>query len=156
MKKITSAILAGMLLAATSTFIFAANAGTITPSPRVVQQEHHISPMQFQATISFQVFEGEGCECIPLTNVPITAFSKDTYENDSNVTNDEGFCTLRMNYDETYQVHIVADNYESVLYDFKVLDNQPFVFNLKKSQITSNPEINLLDILLYRFIHLRQ
>ena len=154
MKKTKSVMLTVGFLVAAFSLIVAANAGYVTPPVKTEIHKGLSDP--YYATITYHVYEGDGCECVPMINVPIVAQSRDSDHNDSNVTDEEGMCTLHLNYNQVYRVSITSDGFESVLYDFLVIDNQPFVFNLKKSKVDSEMTgFHLLELFLQRFSHLK-
>ena len=89
------------------------------------------SQTDFYANITFNVYEGEGCSCVPLRGGPLNATVRNTDHFTSGVTDDNGNCVLQLEYDKTYRVSIQAVDYEFVLLDFVVLDNQVFSFHMK-------------------------
>jgi len=133
MKKILSAIVKmAVVLVAVFSLIIAANAGNVSNSV----QNNKTTPIRttlfdFYANITFNVYEGEGCGCVPLRGVPINATGRDTDHSTSGLTDDNGQCVLQLEYDKTYRVSMVEENHESVLFDFVVIDNQEFWFHMK-------------------------
>jgi hypothetical protein len=87
------------------------------------------SPLGYMA-ITFSTFEGGGCGCVPLIDVPITAVGRTTDHITSNVTDDRGQCVVFLEYGETYRITMVPNGYRSSMFDFNVLDDQSFVFHL--------------------------
>jgi hypothetical protein len=140
MKKTSSALFkTGVVLLAVCSLIIAANAGYVSlPTHAEKKTIVKNAPTDFYANITIHVYEGEGCECVPLIGVPINATGRDTDHITSNVTDENGSCILYVQFDKTYRVGIQFPGYESVLFDFLVLDNQPFAFNLKKTQSSSD------------------
>jgi hypothetical protein len=133
MKKISSAMLKmAVVLLAVFSLIIAANAGYVSSnlkSQRTTQMMN--TQTDFYANITFNVYEGEGCGCVPLRGVPLNATGRDTDHFTSGVTDDNGTCILQLEYDKTYRVSIQALDHESVLFDFVVIDNQAFSFHMK-------------------------
>lgn len=108
--------------------------------------QHSSSPRKapvrdFYLILSFTIYSGTDCDCIPITGVPINATGLDTDHIFSNVTDDYGRCTIQVEYDKTYRISIEEKNFESVLYDMQIIGNQTFVFHLKtlKGDINSLP-----------------
>jgi hypothetical protein len=124
--------------------IVAVNAGQVAFQPT---KENH-APTDFYANITVKVFDGDGCECEPLGGTFVNATGRDTDHNDFNVTDDRGACVLHLQFDKTYRVSIQTVDHESVLYDFNVLDDQTFVFNLKKITTASNLVPSTLQLVL--------
>jgi len=139
MKKISSAMVKmAVVLLAVFSLIIAANAGYVSLKPRM--EKHTVlsnAPTDFYANITVRVFEGEGCECVPLRGVFINATGRDTDHLTSGLTDDNGSCVLQLQFDKTYRMSIQNSDHESVLFDFLVLDDQPFTFNLKKVESSS-------------------
>jgi hypothetical protein len=132
MKKISSAMVKmAVILVAVFSLIIAANAGSVSNS---VQNNKtttiYTTLFDFYANITFNVYEGEGCGCVPLRGVPINATGRDTDHSTSGLTDDNGQCVLQLEYDKTYRVSMVEENHESVLFDFVVIDNQEFWFHM--------------------------
>ena len=145
MKNTKKVMMTILFFTAVVSLVVAVNAGNVAQNDPSTGRDYY-------AVISYQIFEGEGCECIPIIDVPITAFSRDSDHNDSNVTNDEGYLELQLHYDQVYRVSIQAEGFESVLYDFLVIDNQPFIFNLKKSEeVSAMTGLQFFQILWERF-----
>jgi hypothetical protein len=114
--------------------IVAVNAGQVALQPK----KENNAPTDFYANITVKVFEGDGCECVPLGGSYVNATGRDTDHMDFNVTNDRGECVLHLQFDKTYRVSVQIGDHESVLYDFNVLNDQTFVFNLKTTKASSN------------------
>ena len=112
--------------------IVAANAGYI-PTNQTLQKKNSVenNPTTFYANITFHVYEGEGCGCVPLSGVPINASGRDTDHNASGVTDEDGQCILQLEFDKTYRVSVQEKDHESVLFDFVVIDDQSFAFHIK-------------------------
>jgi hypothetical protein len=133
MKKSTSTILKmAVVFVAICSLIVAANAGYI-PTNQTLQKKNSVenNPTTFYANITFHVYEGEGCGCVPLSGVPINASGRDTDHNASGVTDEEGQLILQLEFDKTYRVSVQEKDHESVLFDFVVIDDQSFAFHIK-------------------------
>jgi hypothetical protein len=132
--------------------IVAVNASQVALQPK----KENNAPTDLYANITVKVFEGDECECVPLGGRFVNATGRDTNHNDFNVTNDRGECVLHVQFDETYRVNVQIGDHESVLYDFNVLDDQTFVFNLKKTSTSSNPIPSALQIVLNKVAALKK
>ncbi len=86
--------------------------------------------------ITFTVYEGTGCGCVPLRGVPINASGRDTDHNASALTDDNGQCTLALEYSKTYRISIEAPEFEHVLFDVLIVDHQQFAFHLKEVEVS--------------------
>ena len=121
-----------VVLLAVFSLIVAANAGYVSSNLKSQKTTQMMNTQtDFYANITFNVYEGEGCGCVPLRGVPLNATGRDTDHFTSGVTDDNGTCVLQLEYDKTYRVSIQAVDHESVLFDFVVLDNQAFSFHMK-------------------------
>ena len=151
MKKITSQIMKmTVILSIIFSLIIAVNAGYVTTTQyhiKKVPQVH--APTDFYANITFHVYEGEGCGCVPLRGIPLNATGRDTDHYTSGVTDDEGNCVLQLEFDKTYRVSIQEQDHESVLFDFLVIDDQAFSFHLKVIE-ESSPALSLMQMLQHK------
>ncbi|MFW9906341.1 MAG: carboxypeptidase-like regulatory domain-containing protein [Candidatus Thorarchaeota archaeon] len=153
MKRIKSATVAFLIILATFSFIVAANAINIG-----IQQEATVKSKEkdngnqplFFAEITFNIFEGTGCGCVPIPGASIAAYGLDTDHNNSCITDDDGVCILEFEYDRTYRVTIEAENFQMVLFDFLVIDDQVFSFHLQEKDDSSSHNFPVLYNLLQR------
>jgi hypothetical protein len=153
MKKLAASMVKmSIAMVAILSLIVAVNAGQVALQPK----KENNAPTDFYANITVKVFEGDGCECVPLGGSFVNATGRDTDHNDFNVTNDKGECVLHLQFDKTYRVSVQIGDHESVLYDFNVLDDQTFVFNLKKSSASSSPVPSALQIVLNKVAALKK
>jgi hypothetical protein len=132
MKKLSSAMItmAVMMLAIVS-LIVAANAGYVPFTPSAEKNKPVYAPTDFYANITIRVFEGEGCECVPLRDVTVNVIGRDTDHYTSNVTDGSGSCVVYLQFGKTYRINISDSSHESAMVDFNVIDNQQFTFSLK-------------------------
>ena len=153
MKNLTASMVKmSIAMVAILSLIVAVNAGQVAPQPK----KENSAPTDFYANITVKVFEGDGCECVPLGGSFVNATGRDTDHNDFNVTNDKGECVLHLQFDKTYRVSVQIGDHDSVLYDFNVLDDQTFVFNLKKTSASSSPVPAALQIVLNKVAALKK
>ena len=153
MKKISSAMVKMVVvLLAVFSLIVAANAGYVSSNLKSQKTTQVMNTKtDFYANITFNVYEGEGCGCVPLRGVPLNATGRDTDHFTSGVTDDNGTCVLQLEYDKTYRVSIQAVDHESVLFDFVVLDNQAFSFHMKVID-TSSYHFSFIHMMLQKIV----
>lgn len=141
-----------VVLLAVFSLIIAANAGYVSSNLKSQKTTQMMNTKtDFYANITFNVYEGEGCGCVPLRSVPLNATGRDTDHFTSGVTDDNGTCVLQLEYDKTYRVSIQAVDHESVLFDFVVLDNQAFSFHMKVID-TSSYHFSFLQMMLQKIV----
>jgi hypothetical protein len=135
----TSAIVLSMLLIASS-LIAAASTVSLQSSDDISatgEGNQNPNPLTSYAEISCYLYEGDGCQCIPVRFVEIYTYGLDTDHNDSNITDENGFCILRLEYDQTYRVIIEVEEFEKIIMDFIVIDDQTFAFHLQEKEDSS-------------------
>jgi hypothetical protein len=153
MKKILSVIVKmAVVFVAVFSLIIAANAGFISKSQKTMQSMN--APVEFYANITFNVFEGDGCGCVPLRGVPLNATGRDTDHSASGISDENGTCILALEYDKTYRVSIQAADHESVLFDFVVIDDQMFSFHMKVID-SSIPSFSFIQMILQKILLLK-
>lgn len=91
---------------------------------------------EFYAEISFYLYEGEGCECQPVRFAPIIAQGLDTDHNASGETDSYGFVLLELEFDATYRITIETEVFETIIFDFIVIDDQTFSFHLQEEEVS--------------------
>jgi hypothetical protein len=118
----------------------------------VQKNKHPANQSFFFAQIEFTLVVGDGCACDPIENVPIVAYGLDTGHNDSNITDDDGFCVLELEIDSNYRVTIddVNEDYQIIIFDFLVVDDQTFTFQLQEIKDSIPQNFPLLYKLLQR------
>ena len=158
MKKIRPAVFTtAIMLLAIFSLIIAANAGYSTIQHE--KQENQITKNgnvgEFYAKISISTFEGEGCGCVPVQYVAVAAYGRDTDHFDTNITDFNGFCILELEYDATYRVTVEIEDFQLIMYDFMVLDDQPFTFHMQELEDSSPQVFSLLHTLIQRLGQLK-
>jgi hypothetical protein len=153
MKKISSAMVKMAVVSlAVFSLIVAANAGYVSSNLKSQKTTQMMNTQtDFYANITFNVYEGEGCGCVPLRGVPLNATGRDTDHFTSGITDDNGTCVLQLEFDKTYRVSIQAADHESVLFDFVVIDNQAFSFHMKVID-TSSYHFSFLQMILQKIL----
>jgi hypothetical protein len=149
---VASMVKLSIAVVAILSLIVAVNAGQVALQPK----EENNAPTDFYANITVKVFDGDGCECVPLGGSFVNATGRDTDHNDFNITDDRGVCVLHLQFDKTYRVSVQIGDHESVLYDFNVLDDQTFVFNLKKTSAASSSVPSAIQIVLNKVAALKK
>ena len=159
MKKIRSAVLkTAIMLLAILSLIIAANAGYSS-----IQHEKEINDnggvgelSEFYAEISFGVYGDDGCQDCEIPYAAVEAYGRDTDHFDTNITDLNGTCILELEYDATYRVTIEIEGYTLVMYDFKVLDDQPFAIHLQEEvEDSPTPHMSLIYTLFQRLSQLK-
>lgn len=117
-----------------------------------IKNKHPVNQSLFFAEIEFYLYVGEGCSCDPIENVPIVAYGLDTDHNDSNITNEDGFCILELEIDSNYRVTIEDENeeFQTIMFDFLIVDDQTFTFHLQEVDDPVSQNFPLLHNLLQR------
>lgn len=160
MKRIKSVAMTSLIVMAAFSLIVAANAINIRTQQEFTVETKEINSSNqplFYAEISFYIFEGEGCACVPIINASVFAYGLDTDHNDSGLTDEDGLCILELEYDRTYRVKIEAENFQTVLFDFFVIDDQTFSFHMQEVEESSSHSFplfyNLLQNMFKGFIN---
>jgi len=97
----------------------------------------------FYATIEFTLYEGEGCSCDELQDILIFADGQDNDHDVGAYTDDRGYCYLELEIDSTYRISIQDENYQNVLFDVLIVDDQEFIFHLTKDEVSVPQEITV-------------
>lgn len=109
-----------------------------------------INQSAFFAEIEFTLYEGEGCGCVPLEGVTIFAYGLDTDHNDTNITDENGFCILELEINSNYRVIIENEDWQTIMFDFLVVDDQTFTFHMQEAEKSVSQNFPLLYNLLQR------
>lgn len=95
--------------------------------------EYKANTSAFYAIVEFTLYEGEGCACDELQDILIFADGQDNDHDVGAYTNDRGYCYLELEIDSTYRISIQDENYQNVLFDILIVDDQEFTFHLTKN-----------------------
>ena len=87
-----------------------------------------VQDMPFFVEITFTILINDGCGCNPIEGVTVSAYGG--AGNDENVTNIDGVCVLLLEVNSEYTVTITAEGYIPVLFDFVIIDEQFFTFQM--------------------------
>ena len=86
----------------------------------------------FDAEITFNIYEGEGCGCKPITGAYIIATGGEG--SDYGYTDEDGKCTLQLVILGEYRVQIEAENFHVIIFNFDVIDDQTFSFHMQEKK----------------------
>jgi len=109
--------------------------------------ENFAPASMFTAIINFQLYIGDGCGCHPVEGVSISAWGLDIDDNDSAITDEDGFCSLELEINYNYRVTIEVEGYQTVMFDFLVVGDQDFTFHLQEVEESSLIGWNLVRLL---------
>ena len=90
--------------------------------------------MNAYAQISIYLYEGIGCGCVPIRDATIDAVGIDVDHWVINTTNDDGLCVLELEYDANYQITIDVPDFNMVLFDIQIVDDQSLTFHLQEKE----------------------
>ena len=92
-------------------------------------------PLLFNAEITFTIVVDDGCGCNPIEGALIKAYGGSGYE--EGVTDENGTLILELEINAEYRVEITAENYRKILFDFNIIDDQYFIFQMVKKGSSS-------------------
>ena len=128
MKKIkTSILVVIIMILSTLTIGVAAESAFIKNQIKTSNSSVSDQPIFF-VDISFRIVINDGCGCNPIEGVTVGAFGG--AGNDVNVTDIDGNCVLSLEIDSIYTVEITAEGYVPIIFEFVVIDEQYFVFEM--------------------------
>lgn len=131
-----------MLVLSLSIFVVHATTTTVNQPIDIPQ-----TPLANRLNISFTIYEGEGCACVPIQGVTVRGYALDDDDQVEAVTNEEGTVLLPMQYGLTYRMEISYDQFQTVLFDFNVIDEQHFSFHLQEEDDAISLSHTLADAL---------
>ena len=158
MKKTRSTVFkTTLMLLATFSLVIAANAGynAVQLEKQESKAPGNAYQSEFYAEISFVVYGEGGCQGCEIPYAVVEAYGIDTSHFDTNITDINGSCILELEYDATYLVSIEVEGYNLVMYDFKVLDDQPFGIHMQEVEESSSLKISILYTLLQKLSHMK-
>jgi hypothetical protein len=156
MKRIKTVLVAISMVLATFA-IGAAAQSMLIQSELKNSTNQAIQNTNYDAMITFYIYEGEGCGCKPIMGAYINATSSEGPE--FNITDEEGICVLPMVIFIDYRVTIEAENYNKVMFDFNLVDDQSFKFHMGEVNDDSSqniPHVQQIIQTLHQFISLRE
>jgi len=125
------------MLVAIATFVLVLSGGVLAVgmSEPVSFGSSNTAPLPpMEAEITFKTFSGEGCGCLPLDGSNISVYGLTTDQVASNITNVDGVAKLFLQFDHQFRVTISHDDYQTVRFDFWVIDDQEFTFHLVEDE----------------------
>ena len=144
MKRMKATVLVVILMVLVTIAVGIAAEATFMKKNKVndeIQIENGTQSMLFDAEITFYVLTGEGCGCDPIPGVSIQAFGGEGSV--SGVTDEDGMCVLTLVILGEYEVIIEIDEYQTIDFEFNVLDDQTFTFHLIEEKISSEHTVSL-------------
>ena len=106
-------------------------------------------PSLFDAEITFTIVVDDGCGCNPIEGALIKAYGGSGY--DEGVTDENGTLILQLEINSEYRVEITAEGFRSILFDFNIIDDQYFVFQMVKKG-TSSQTVQLFNSLIDKLL----
>ena len=103
----------------------------------------------FDAEITFTIVVDDGCGCNPIEGVHIQAYGGSG--SDEGVTDSNGTLILQLEINAEYRVDITSEEYRPIRFDFNIIDDQYFVFQMKPKG-TSSQTISLFQDLLNKLV----
>jgi len=82
----------------------------------------------FFSEITFTIVINDGCGCNPIEGVEVSAYGG--AGNDENITGIDGTCVLELEINSIYTVSITEEGYIPVIFEFIVIDDQYFVYQM--------------------------
>ncbi len=148
MKRVKTTILVAIFLILTTSLIGVAAESVFMNNQQKNQSGIIEDTPLFFTDITFTIMINDGCGCNPIESVTVSAFGG--AGNDENVTDIDGKCVLLLEIDSQYTVSITHESYIPVLYDFVVIDEQFFVFQMTLIDESTSSAISAFQHVLNR------
>jgi hypothetical protein len=131
--------------------VFSTFAIGITAENDFVENQKEINQQNmFDAEITFYILTGEGCGCTPIPDATISAYGGEG--NSSGVTNEDGLCILTLVILGEYEIIIEADEFQSINFEFNVIDDQSFTFHMFEKRESSLSHTSFLPRLITKIL----
>ena len=144
--KNTKKIIFVVILMVLSTFTIGIAAEAVFMKNQQKNINNSISqPSLFDAEITFTIVIDDGCGCNPIEGVHIQAYGGSG--SDEGVTDENGTLILYLEINAEYRVDITSEEYRPIRFDFNIIDDQYFVFQMKERG-TSSYSIPLFETLI--------
>jgi hypothetical protein len=127
MKRVKTTFFVAVLMILT-TYVLGVAAESVFLNNQQNIRNDYVEDMPFFVEITFTILINDGCGCNPIEGVTVSAFGG--AGNDENVTNIDGVCVLLLEVNSLYTVSITAEGYIPVLFDFVIIDEQFFTFQM--------------------------
>ena len=106
--------------------------------------------LSFDVEITFYILTGEGCGCTPIPGVSIFAFGGEG--SDQGITDEDGMCVLTLVIGGKYEVLIEAEDYQTIDFEFDVVDYQTFTFHMFEKEESSIQTTSLVYNIISKLI----
>ena len=128
----------------TTAMVFATFVITVAAESLIIESEQKnvnnaTQNTNFEAQITIFVYEGEGCSCEPIAGAYVNATGSEGPV--FNITDDDGKCVLNLVIFSEYRVSIEAQNFNTVKFNFDVIDDQTFKFHMGEANEDSTQYI---------------
>ena len=156
MKRIKTVLITASMVLATFAIGAAAQSILIQPKHKDITNKI-IQNTNYDAMITFYVYDGEGCACEPLVGAYINATSSEGPE--YNITDEDGKCVLPMVIYIEYRVTIEAESYHKIMFDFDVVYDQTFKFHAGEVIVESAQnilQVHQIILALQQFLRIRE
>ena len=135
MKRVKTTFFVAVLMILT-TYVIGVAADSVFINNQQNIRNDNVEDMPFFVEITFTILINDGCGCNPIEGVTVSAYGG--AGNDENVTNIDGVCVLLLEVNSEYTVSITQESYIPVLFDFVVLDEQFFNFQMTLKDDSTN------------------
>ena len=136
MKRIKTIFLVAILVISTTYVLGVAAESVFMNNQQKIEYNDIDNTPIFFTEITFTIMINDGCGCNPIEGVSVSAFGG--AGNDQNVTDINGKCILLLEINSEYTVSITHDEYIPVLFDFVVIDEQFFNFQMTLKDDSTN------------------
>ena len=141
MKKIKTMFIVILMVLSTLTIGIAAEATFMKNEQKDIKNDI-AQPLLFDVEITFTIQTGEGCGCDPIPGVSIHAFGGEGSA--QGITDEDGICILTLVIGGEYEVLIEPEDYQTVDFEFVVIDEQSFIFHMFEIEESSVQTTSLL------------
>ena len=133
-----------------SIFLMTLTIGIAANATLIQNEQNNSQPLLFDAEITFYVYTGEGCACTPIPGATVYAFGGEG--SDSGVTDVDGKCVLTLVILGEYEVIIEAEEYQTVDFEFDVIDDQTFIFHMFETPESTTHVVTLFQNLITKIL----
>ncbi len=141
LKRIKTIFIVILMVLSTFTIGIAAEANFTKNEQKEIKNDAAQS-LLFDVEITFTIQTGEGCGCTPIQGVSIFASGGEGY--DEGITDENGICVLTLVIGGEYEVLIESENYQTIDFEFFVIDEQSFIFHMFEKEKSSIQTTSLL------------
>lgn len=141
LKRMKTIFIVILMVLSTLTIGIAAEATFMKNEQRDIKNDI-TQPLLFDVEITFTIQTGEGCGCDPIPGVLINAFGGEGSA--QGITDEDGICVLTLVIGGEYEVLIEPEDYQTVDFEFDVVDEQTFIFHMFEKEESSIQTTSLL------------